>query len=140
MSDENSGQHERGTGEPGAAVQIEDNRAAARYELRVDGDQVGRADYRELEDVVVISHVEVDPRFGGQGLAGAVDPVRAGRPARARGVPVLACLPVRPGLDREAPGVRRAGARGRPGPVRAVSGSVTRAVSHCVRVAVKSRL
>lgn len=52
-----------------APVTIEDNRAAGSYELRLADEQVGRADYRELDDVVVISHVEVDPRFGGRGLA-----------------------------------------------------------------------
>ena len=39
-----------------------------RFELLVDGDYAGRADYRVRDGVVVIVHSEVDERFRGQGL------------------------------------------------------------------------
>jgi predicted GNAT family acetyltransferase len=61
------------------------NETASRYELHVDGELVGIADYSERGDVVVIPHSEIDPSRRGQGLGavlvqGALDDVRtAGR-------------------------------------------------------------
>lgn len=51
-------------------ISISKNPAASRYELRVGDELVGRADYVEREDVVVIPHTETRPEFGGRGLAG----------------------------------------------------------------------
>jgi predicted GNAT family acetyltransferase len=57
------------------------NEGAARYELHVDGELAGIADYVEREDVVVIPHTEIDPSRRGQGLGavlvqGALDDLR----------------------------------------------------------------
>jgi predicted GNAT family acetyltransferase len=41
-----------------------------RYELRLDGDVVGVADYRREGDQLVITHTGVDPHLRGRGLAG----------------------------------------------------------------------
>jgi predicted GNAT family acetyltransferase len=54
----------------------------SRYELLVDGELAGIADYREQGDVLVLPHTEVDASRRGQGLGavlvrGALDDVRA---------------------------------------------------------------
>lgn len=54
----------------------------SRYELLVDGELAGIADYREQGDVVVFPHTEIDTTRRGQGLGavlvrGALDDVRA---------------------------------------------------------------
>ena len=41
----------------------------SRYEVFVDGDLAGFADYRVVDDVVLFTHAEVFPRYGGQGVA-----------------------------------------------------------------------
>lgn len=61
---------------------IDDNPAAARYEARVDGILVGWLRYRVTQDRVALTHTEVDPAYGGRGIAGALvrralDDVRA---------------------------------------------------------------
>lgn len=53
----------------------------SRYELLVDGELAGVADYREQGDVTVFPHTEIDPSRRGQGLGavlvqGALDDVR----------------------------------------------------------------
>lgn len=58
------------------------NESASRYELRVDGELVGIADYSERGDVIVIPHTEIDPSRRGEGLGavlvqGTLDDVRA---------------------------------------------------------------
>ncbi len=62
--------------------QVTDNRAAQRYELRVDGELAGFVQYRVRDGVVVLTHTEVDPAFEGRGLGSALaraalDDVRA---------------------------------------------------------------
>jgi predicted GNAT family acetyltransferase len=57
------------------------NETANRYELHVDGELVGIADYAERGDVLVIPHTEIDPSRRGQGLGavlvrGTLDDVR----------------------------------------------------------------
>lgn len=54
--------------EPTADPDVFDNREASRYELRIDGEQIGLADYRMSREVTVLPHVEIDPAHGGQGL------------------------------------------------------------------------
>lgn len=52
-------------------VSVTDNTDAARYEVRVDGELAGFADYR-LRDggsTVAVMHTEIDDAFAGQGLA-----------------------------------------------------------------------
>lgn len=57
------------------------NEAAARYELHVDGEVVGIADYVERGDNVVLPHTVIDGPRRGQGLGavlvqGVLDDVR----------------------------------------------------------------
>ncbi len=62
-------------------VEVVDNVAASRFELRVDGALVGFTDYRDEGDRLVFTHAEIDDAFEGEGLggrlaAGALDDVR----------------------------------------------------------------
>ena len=41
----------------------------SRYELLLEGELVGHADYLLVEGAVALTHVETDPARGGQGLA-----------------------------------------------------------------------
>jgi predicted GNAT family acetyltransferase len=64
-----------------ADIDIADNAAADRYEVRIDGRVIGRADYRREGDRVTIPHTQIDPAHGGQGLGGrmvryALDDIR----------------------------------------------------------------
>jgi predicted GNAT family acetyltransferase len=57
------------------------NEAGGRYELHIDGELVGIADYTERGDVIVIPHSEIDASRRGQGLGavlvqGALDDIR----------------------------------------------------------------
>jgi predicted GNAT family acetyltransferase len=57
------------------------NESAGRYELHVDGDLAGIADYTERDDVIVLPHTEIDTSRRGQGLGavlvqGALDDLR----------------------------------------------------------------
>lgn len=54
----------------------------SRYELTLDGQLAGIADYREHEGALVLPHTEIDPSRRGQGLGdvlvrGVLDDVRA---------------------------------------------------------------
>lgn len=65
------------------AQEVRRNEALSRYELLVDGDVVGIADYRESPDRVVLPHTVVNPSMRGRGLAevlvrGALDDLRGG--------------------------------------------------------------
>ncbi len=53
-----------------------------RYEIHLDGEKVGHADYKVDGDVLVFDHTEVDPAHQGKNLAGilmrhALEDVRA---------------------------------------------------------------
>lgn len=61
---------------------VRDNTAASRYELYVDDELVGLADYRIDGDVVIFPHTEIRPDMQGRGLGaqlvrGALDDVRS---------------------------------------------------------------
>ena len=61
--------------------EVRNNTAASRYELFVDGELVGIADYEIAADRVVFPHTEIVRRLRGQGLGavlvqGALDDVR----------------------------------------------------------------
>jgi predicted GNAT family acetyltransferase len=53
----------------GATPQLVHNEAQSRYEVRLDGELAGQAQYRQEGGAVRLTHTEVDPRFEGQGLA-----------------------------------------------------------------------
>lgn len=81
------------------ATEVTKNEERSRYELRVDGDLAGVADYRVQGGEVVFPHTEIDPGRRGQGLGAVL--VRAAlddvRPSGRRIVP--ACWYVAQFLD-----------------------------------------
>lgn len=63
------------------ATDVTDAPARRRYEVTVDGELAGFAEYRDLDGARVFTHTEVFDRFEGQGVgsalaAGALDDVR----------------------------------------------------------------
>ena len=52
------------------AVTVQDNPARRRFEILLDGEVGGFADYRVRDGAVVVVHSEVDPAHRGQGLGG----------------------------------------------------------------------
>jgi uncharacterized protein len=48
---------------------VEDNPGQHRFEIRVDGEVAGFAEYHLHETQAAFTHTEVAPAFGGQGLA-----------------------------------------------------------------------
>jgi predicted GNAT family acetyltransferase len=64
------------------ANDVRHNPERSRYELYVDGELAGIADYRVAGDEIVFPHTEIDHRRRGQGLGaelvrGALDDVRS---------------------------------------------------------------
>lgn len=53
-----------------ADVQVVDVPDRSRFELRVAGERVGRADYRTEPGRLVLVHTEVSDAYGGRGLGG----------------------------------------------------------------------
>lgn len=53
-------------------VFVRDNPDASRYEVTVDGEFAGVAEYRLTDDQIIIPLVEVDPRFRGRGVAASL--------------------------------------------------------------------
>jgi hypothetical protein len=51
-------------------IRVEDNPARHRYEILVDGEVGGFADYRVRDQVVIITHSQIDPKYRGHGLGG----------------------------------------------------------------------
>jgi predicted GNAT family acetyltransferase len=43
---------------------------SSRYELRLEGELIGRADYRRDEERILFTHTEVDPALQGRGYGG----------------------------------------------------------------------
>jgi predicted GNAT family acetyltransferase len=63
------------------AIEVRNNTAASRYEVTVDGELAGFADYLVVQETVVFPHTEIDRRRQGRGLGaqlvqGALDDVR----------------------------------------------------------------
>ena len=52
------------------APRVSNNEAEQRYEVHVDGELAGFADYRVQPGTIAFPHTEVDPAHQGQGLAG----------------------------------------------------------------------
>ena len=59
--------NDRGSGD---APSVSNNEAEQRYEVHVDGELAGFADYRVQPGAIAFPHTEVDPAHQGQGLAG----------------------------------------------------------------------
>lgn len=51
-------------------VKVQDNPGRHRFEILVDGEVAGFADYRERDGAVVVVHSEVDRAYRGKGLGG----------------------------------------------------------------------
>lgn len=51
-------------------TRIEDVPEASRYEMRLEGELIGILDYLVDEGNRVLTYVEVEPRYGGNGLGG----------------------------------------------------------------------
>ena len=58
-------QQEQAAGNTPQFVHAEDR---SRYELRVDGEVAGQAQYSREGDAIRLTHTEIDPRYEGQGL------------------------------------------------------------------------
>ena len=74
------------------AVQVVDNREASRFELTVDGVDVGFIDYRLSDSRIVLAYIEIDPAYGGQGFVGRLTQA-ALDDCRARGLTVVPACP-----------------------------------------------
>lgn len=44
------------------------NISLLRFDIRVDGELAGFADYKLKDDVIIFPHTEIDSKFGGKGL------------------------------------------------------------------------
>jgi len=73
-------------------VTIADNPEEQRYEIRVDGDLAGFAQYRLRPGLLAFIHTEIGDRFEGEGLGGRLIEFALGD-ARARGLAVLPFCP-----------------------------------------------
>ncbi len=67
---------------PETVIEVSDNEAAHRFEVCVDGELAGFAEYEPAEGRLVFTHTEVLPALAGRGIggrlaAGALDQVRA---------------------------------------------------------------
>jgi predicted GNAT family acetyltransferase len=51
-------------------VTISDNGDASRYEVHVDGDLAGFAQYQRRKDQIIFTHTEIDPALEGRGIGG----------------------------------------------------------------------
>ena len=89
-----------GMAETDATVDVTDNAEQDRYEIRLDGELAGFAQYTRRGGRTLFTHTEIDPAFGGHGLgsrlaAGALDAERAA------GTPVVPICPfIRSYIDR----------------------------------------
>ncbi|MET0417911.1 MAG: GNAT family N-acetyltransferase [Actinoplanes sp.] len=73
-------------------IDVRDNPDRHRFELTVDGEPGGLADYRERDGVVVIVHSEVDRQHRGKGLGNELAR-RTLDQLRERGVKVVPSCP-----------------------------------------------
>jgi predicted GNAT family acetyltransferase len=53
-------------------ISVADHPERQRFEIQLDGELVGFADYQPRDGVLAFTHTEVDPRHRGKGLAGAL--------------------------------------------------------------------
>lgn len=82
------------------AVEVTDNPEAGQYEARIGGVLAGVAQYLRSGELIAFVHTEVEPRFEGRGVAGALARTSLDA-ARSEGIPVLASCPFYAGwIDR----------------------------------------
>ncbi|MFJ3666997.1 GNAT family N-acetyltransferase [Streptomyces sp. NPDC090106] len=80
------------TDQDSSTVEVVDVPEASRFEVRIDGRQVGFAEYMRTNELVVYPHTVVDPAYNGRGLGSAL--ARAVLDdARERKLAVLATCP-----------------------------------------------
>ncbi|MFE2428888.1 GNAT family N-acetyltransferase [Streptomyces sp. NPDC059373] len=71
---------------------VADNPDRSRFEIFDDNELAGFAEYHRYQDEIAFIHTEIDPRFGGRGLGGAL--ARAALDsARDQGLAVLPYCP-----------------------------------------------
>ena len=75
-----------------STIELRDNAAERRYEVRADGELAGFAQYKLDPGQISFTHTEVDGRFEGRGLAGKLIAF-ALDDARERGLAVLPFCP-----------------------------------------------
>jgi len=80
-------------GDAAPALVVTDQSDRRRFEITADGEPAGFAEYSRVGEVLDFTHTEIDPAFGGRGLAsvlirGALDGMRA------RGIAVLPYCPL----------------------------------------------
>jgi predicted GNAT family acetyltransferase len=73
-------------------IHVDDVRDRSRFEIRVDGELAGFAEYRRRPGLIAFTHTLIDPRFEGQGLATRLVQ-EALTEARADGLSVLPFCP-----------------------------------------------
>jgi uncharacterized protein len=85
---------EQAAGVSGEAPQVEvvDEPGRQRFEIRVDGESAGFAEYRRSHGLIAFIHTLIDPRFEGRGLGTRLITEALDR-ARAAGLAVLPFCP-----------------------------------------------
>jgi uncharacterized protein len=73
-------------------LQVTDNQAQSRFEIRADGELGGFVEYDMSDDEIAFTHTETEGRFRGHGLAGRLVQ-SALEAARARNLAVLPYCP-----------------------------------------------
>lgn len=73
-------------------ITVSDNADEQRYEVRLDGELAGFAQYKAKPGQVAFTHTEIDDRFEGQGLGGRLVAFALDY-ARERGLAVLPFCP-----------------------------------------------
>ena len=77
-----------GSATPVSEPALSHNRAESRFEARVGDTLAGFAEYSATPGVLLFTHTEVEPRFAGQGVGGALARFGLGD-AREQGVTVV---------------------------------------------------
>jgi predicted GNAT family acetyltransferase len=81
------GDHRRMPSAPAGEIRVVDAPDRSRFEVRVDGELAGFAEYRRHPDAIAFTHTQIDARFEGQGVGSSL--VRAAlSEARASGLAV----------------------------------------------------
>lgn len=78
--------------EPASDPKVTDAPERSRFEIEVDGQRVGFAEYRANPGRITFTHTEIDEEFGGRGLAGILVGAALDA-ARERGLTVIPLCP-----------------------------------------------